>query len=254
LVTADCDALACRKGECQPAACDDGVLNQDETDLDCGGSCPSGCDDGLRCKLGGDCVSGVCPKATLRCAVPACDDGVRNGKEPSKDCGGDCSKQCAVLDACDVGADCDTLTCSNQTCVPAAATGTPLSPVGWVATASDTFGGSDIKAVIDGNSGTDWTSGTNRYAGMWIVIDMRSRQAFFRLEIETQKSLDAAESVNVWTSDDATSFTNEVKKNVPGGTLVTIDFSVAQVARYIKVELAQGGTDWWRVNEIRVKQ
>jgi hypothetical protein len=251
--TEDCDAVACSEQKCQPAGCDDAVWNQDETDLDCGGSCPAACADALRCKVAGDCQSGVCSKQTLRCAAPRCDDGVLNGDEPSEDCGGDCSKKCVTLDACSSAADCETNACSSKTCVPANATGSAIAPIGWIATASDSFDLSDTQAIIDGNAGTDWTSGSNRYAGMWIQIDMQQREAFFRLEIDTEKALDAATAVNIWTSNDGT-FTTAVKQNVPGGTQIVIDFASAQVARYLKIELAQGGTDWWRVNEIRVMQ
>ena len=41
--------------------CRDGVKNQDETDVDCGGSgsCPR-CLDSKKCKLPSDCLNGVC--------------------------------------------------------------------------------------------------------------------------------------------------------------------------------------------------
>lgn len=42
--------------------CDDGVMNGNETDVDCGGRCQliRKCDDGLRCNNGSDCNSVVC--------------------------------------------------------------------------------------------------------------------------------------------------------------------------------------------------
>jgi hypothetical protein len=42
--------------------CNDGDRNGNETDVDCGGSClpTKPCADGLRCKNGSDCNSGVC--------------------------------------------------------------------------------------------------------------------------------------------------------------------------------------------------
>jgi hypothetical protein len=43
-----------------PAPCKDGVRNGDETDVDCGGSCPSTCAEGQGCNVGTDCSSGVC--------------------------------------------------------------------------------------------------------------------------------------------------------------------------------------------------
>src|SRR5436309_1426335 len=46
--------------------CADGVKNDDETDTDCGGSCPA-CAGGRVCVANGDCVSGGC--IMQRCAV-----------------------------------------------------------------------------------------------------------------------------------------------------------------------------------------
>ena len=72
----------------QPA-CDDGVQNGDESDVDCGGSCGA-CDDGEMCAADSDCSSQVCG-ADMMCAVPSCDDGVQNGDELGQDCGGACA-------------------------------------------------------------------------------------------------------------------------------------------------------------------
>ncbi|RME31561.1 hypothetical protein D6789_02305, partial [Candidatus Woesearchaeota archaeon] len=48
-------------------SCDDGLLNQDETDVDCGGSCPA-CDDGEACIVDTDCVSKDCLGGTCQAA------------------------------------------------------------------------------------------------------------------------------------------------------------------------------------------
>lgn len=78
--------------ECQPAACDDGVQNGDESDLDCGGSCP-GCSLTDGCYEDGDCESMICDRsadAPIGECV-SCSDGKRNGSELGLDCGGsDC--------------------------------------------------------------------------------------------------------------------------------------------------------------------
>ncbi len=75
----------------QPAAtCNDGVKNGDETYKDCGGSCPVCwfCKNGVQNpgvgEEGIDC-GGPCPAA-----CPTCNDGVKNGDETYKDCGGSC--------------------------------------------------------------------------------------------------------------------------------------------------------------------
>jgi hypothetical protein len=68
--------------------CSDGVQNQAETGVDCGGpctACPT-CSDGVQnqAETGVDC-GGPCA------ACPTCSDGVQNGAETGVDCGGPCT-------------------------------------------------------------------------------------------------------------------------------------------------------------------
>jgi hypothetical protein len=43
-----------------PPTCANGVADGDETDVDCGGSCPTRCDAGLACEDHADCLTGFC--------------------------------------------------------------------------------------------------------------------------------------------------------------------------------------------------
>lgn len=54
-------------------SCSDGVMNQDESDVDCGGSCPP-CGNGKDCLVDSDCVSGSCVGGTCisRYCVDSC--------------------------------------------------------------------------------------------------------------------------------------------------------------------------------------
>jgi hypothetical protein len=118
-----------------PTSCGDGVQDNDETDVDCGGSCPP-CFAGRSCKQGGDCDSGVCTLADAgagggggggadagsgagTCAAPTCSDGVQNGAEPDVDCGATCPTGCASGKHCFVDQDCTSGTCSasSGTCM-----------------------------------------------------------------------------------------------------------------------------------------
>lgn len=74
--------------------CTDGIMNQDETGIDCGGACTDcfSCTDGIMngTETGVDC-GGDCDV----CAT--CTDGIMNGNETGIDCGGDCP-DCITFD------------------------------------------------------------------------------------------------------------------------------------------------------------
>jgi hypothetical protein len=97
--------------------CDDGLRNGDETDVDCGGSCPlctGTCNVDVDCP-GGYCWDGLCAR---------CDDGIQNGDETGVDCGvfdGHCSICFGIF--CASNDDCASNTCENGYCC---ATSCPL--------------------------------------------------------------------------------------------------------------------------------
>lgn len=93
-------------------SCDDGQQNQDETDVDCGGSC-AGCGDGQACSTNADCEFDSCVGGV--CIVPSCNDGVANGDESDVDCGGSCSA-CADNQACVGPSDCQSGVCAGSFC------------------------------------------------------------------------------------------------------------------------------------------
>lgn len=95
--------------------CEDAVVNGDETDMDCGGSCVP-CPRGKACETDDDCATHVCSPDGL-CQPPQCDDGVRNGHESDIDCGGSCAP-CDVGDTCNDADDCASRVCTDDLCVP----------------------------------------------------------------------------------------------------------------------------------------
>ncbi len=98
-----------------PGTCEDLAMNQDETDVDCGGTiCPL-CDLGEGCLIADDCDSGNCDAGdTWQCvspSTPTCEDGERNQDETDVDCGGVQCDPCLEGEACKVHADCTTGVC-----------------------------------------------------------------------------------------------------------------------------------------------
>jgi len=101
----------------EPApTCDDAVKNQDESDVDCGGTLCPGCDDGSVCALDGDCANNSC--IGLVCTPPTCDDGLTDQDETDVDCGGATCSACADNLACQAPEDCVSGVCTDGLCVP----------------------------------------------------------------------------------------------------------------------------------------
>lgn len=112
--------LPCATGRCAEGPpldpCHDRVLDGDETDLDCGGSCPR-CPAMAACQVAGDCQTGACDAG--RCRAPSCSDGMRDGFESDVDCGGNCAG-CALGKVCYTSHDCSSNHCSafpGDTCL-----------------------------------------------------------------------------------------------------------------------------------------
>lgn len=101
---------------CEPdnvcSRCDDGVKNGDETDIDCGGSCPL-CPG--TCNIDADCPGGYCWNG----ACARCDDGIQNGDETGVDCSrlfdGHCGR-CAGVNCGGLNALCASNVCEGAVC------------------------------------------------------------------------------------------------------------------------------------------
>ncbi|CAF1425505.1 unnamed protein product [Adineta steineri] len=98
--------------------CTDGVKNQDETDVDCGGEiCSKKCLPQQGCTSSSDCASNNCNIITKKCLVaPSCTDGVKNQDESDVDCGGAvCASKCLQQQGCTSSSDCASNNCNIAT-------------------------------------------------------------------------------------------------------------------------------------------
>jgi len=117
---ADCKSLVCKDGACEAPSPTDGVKNDSETDVDCGGGAsPSTdgaepCADGKTCSVGSDCTSTSCQAG--KCVPPTCMDKIKDGMETDVDCGGPVCMGCPATDKCNLPRDCQSLVCTNGVC------------------------------------------------------------------------------------------------------------------------------------------
>jgi plastocyanin len=114
-MNSQCMSMICNVGEgtCAPATCGNMMDDGDETDVDCGGSCPS-CGTGLGCNDGNDCLSFVCEGGM--CQAPMCNDQEQNGDETDEDCGGPDCPGCQLEEGCQTGDDCVSTICKQGQC------------------------------------------------------------------------------------------------------------------------------------------
>ncbi len=125
---ADCSSSICLpEGKCAIASLTDGVQNNDETDVDCGGISRKFCEDGKRCLTRLDCTSAVCKDKGdgqgLRCQPPSATDLTRNGGETDIDCGGPTAPKCPDTRRCVDKTDCTSGVCVGNVCQPPAIDG-----------------------------------------------------------------------------------------------------------------------------------
>jgi hypothetical protein len=245
---AECKSGHCSDDVCVVPACTDGVLNGHESALDCGGDC-SPCSAGSHCAGPGDCESHICEQSA--CTGYACTDRVKNGEETDLDCGGPNCTGCSELQHCEGGADCESGVCLSGYCVPSKPTDAVLSRAGWQAKASNSYPDDNPNEFLDSIGGR-WTSGDYQYAGMWIEVDMRQLQTFFKIVLDcTEAPADAPARFDVYLSRDG-KYGAPAKSGLFGSNLSPIQFDTAQLARYIKIVLTQPKQKWWSINELNV--
>lgn len=106
----------------EPGTCQDGALNQDESDVDCGGQRCVACEIGKTCDSADDCESNNCDLGVSDACVPSdqetCTDGSQNQDETDVDCGGGVCPACEEGAECSADTDCASGSCDNGTCEP----------------------------------------------------------------------------------------------------------------------------------------
>ena len=123
----DCKSKNCVANKCAPSTTPgndhDGIQNNDETDVDCGGAAAPKCVNGKKCKVGGDCASATCGKGNV-CVDPSHSDGVKNLGETDIDCGGPdaASPRCDANKGCGDATDCKDKVCTGNVCKAASFT------------------------------------------------------------------------------------------------------------------------------------
>jgi hypothetical protein len=252
MVDDDCTDKRCQSQVCVSAGCTDGIVNGSESDRDCGGEDCGPCAPTMQCKSPEDCSSALCNSKGI-CSSPTCDDGTRNQDESAVDCGGPNCAGCPVGKGCGNPKDCESGLCQSATCVPENGSGQQLSNERWTLSSSEPTATGD-EAPFDGNVKTSWTSGITQYAGMTIDIDLGSPQIFFKMLLKVTESpydQDFPGRIAVYVSNDR-NFGTPSAGNVQGNQWTWIDFSSAQVGRYVRIVITEPRDRPWSLGELSI--
>jgi hypothetical protein len=101
------------QSEVLPGHCGNGLLDGDETDQDCGGSC-EGCTFKQKCSGAQDCATNWCVEG--KCNVPTCSDNLLGPSEVDLDCGNTCPP-CGDGLKCNAMSDCKSGICVLGNCL-----------------------------------------------------------------------------------------------------------------------------------------
>ncbi|MBI3033547.1 PEGA domain-containing protein [Candidatus Woesearchaeota archaeon] len=104
-------------------SCQNGVKDEGETDIDCGGRCSDQCGNMMKCRNNDDCQSSYCA-LNQTCYQPTCYDKVRNGNESGTDCGGRACRACESGNECNSDSDCRSNHCISGMCTNQTSTDT----------------------------------------------------------------------------------------------------------------------------------
>jgi hypothetical protein len=251
-IDADCVSGKCAQLLCVAPQCTDGSVNGDETGVDCGGMECGPCAPGEGCRQAADCKSSSCDAAS-HCTDSRCDDQIHNGSETDLDCGGLACGGCAELQACKAGSDCASGVCQSELCVPAAPSGTLIAQQGWSGSASHTFPGDAPSDAFDNDLDSIWSTGAWQEPGMFFQVDLATVRAFYSVELECSVAGDAPGSLDIylWQSGEPAA---PARTQVVGLSRTSIEFATPQVARYIRLVLAESKSAWWCIGELYVRQ
>lgn len=127
----------------------------------------------------------------------------------------------------------------------------PVSPTprsAWKLSASAS--GEPLANMVDGDSGTRWTSGQQQAPGQWVQIDLGSVQGVKQLDMDAGSN-DYARGYQVYVSTDGANWGNPVATGAGTAPYTSIQLG-SQQARYLRIVQTASSTQWWSIVELNV--
>ena len=126
-----------------------------------------------------------------------------------------------------------------------------LDRTGWIASGSKN--NNSANNAIDGDDNTRWTCGTQIEPGDWFKVDMRNKQKFNLIILDTTGSPnDTPAKYEVYVSNDDSEWGEPIATG-EGSSMMTIISIPTQEARYFKIiQTGNTKTNYWSIHEVNV--
>lgn len=143
---------------------------------------------------------------------------------------------------------------ASSAALPVTTAQSPLSRSAWVAEASHTASGSNVKNAIDGVASSRWSLGTAQTNDpaqpQYYKVDMGTAVTFKKLVLDTMASAgDYPRGYALYVSNDGTNWGTPVAQGT-GSALLTIQPASPVTARYFKVVQNGSAGVWWSIHEL----
>lgn len=130
--------------------------------------------------------------------------------------------------------------------------GTGIERDEWIVTTNVAGSSVDLHLIRDGNEGTRWTTGTPMVPGQSLTIDLKAKQKFNQIIMESAGSADDyARGYEIFVSNDGTNWGNSIVTGTGNNARIIVDFA-NQTARYIKIVQTGTHDNWWSIAELFV--
>ena len=123
-----------------------------------------------------------------------------------------------------------------------------LNRAGWTVTASSN--GGDVGNMLDANTQSRWTSGTQQVPGQWIVVDLQQVRTFDTVNLNAGNANDYPHGYRVLVSTDGSSWTPAATGNQAGQS--TVIGLGRQTARYLRIEQTGNSSSWWSITDLKL--